>query len=414
MDHRIRRGLTIRLAGAPEQVVGVATSVTSVGLMGADYPGLRAEILVEIGQQVKAGEPVFRDRKRPEILVTAPLGGTVSQINIGPRRRLSSLIITASDTGEKQFATTPPKDREAARSFLLESGLWPLIRERPFGRIPDPRRIPDAVFITAMDTEPLAAEPRAVLAGTSEALRLGVGVLRHLTEGPVFFCQGEGQSLIPEEGPIRVERFHGCHPAGLAGTHIDRLFPVNRARRVWQINYQDALALGQTLQTGFLAAQRVVSLAGPGVARPRLLRVTSGAQLDALVAWELNEGAWRVLSGSPLSGVECGYLRRRHTQVSVMPRPSTPSARWGWWPTAAASPRTAPVIPSRAVDDALGPGLPAMALIRALGCGDIESAERLGCRGLLEEDMALLSYAAGGVDLAAQLRRTLDALEAAA
>lgn len=402
------------MPGEPEQAPAADKHVPVSGVLGADYPGLRPEVLVAPGDRVLAGDTLFRDRHRPDIVITAPRGGTVTKVSLGARRRLSVIEIEAGDAPPRRFEPHA-EGRAAIVSLLLASGLWTAITARPFGRIPDPDVVPDAIFVSAYDTAPLAADMDVALAGAEEVLQRGLAALEHLTEGPVYLCQGPGAPLVQPRGRVRVERFRGPHPAGLPGTHVDRLHPVDPGRSVWQIHAQDAVAIGHLLDTGTLPTSRVIALSGAGVASPRLLRVPHGARLDLLTADEVRPGNWRLLSGSPLGGHAGGYLHRRHWQVTVAPdHPERPARKRGWWPTATHRLRPPAVIPTRALDMALGPAIPAMPLIRALSAGDVETAARLGCHALLEEDIALLDYAAGGdTGLAQALRRVLDELEMA-
>ncbi len=412
MTHHFRRGLDIVLEGRPRQAVGPANPVRSVAVFGADYPGLRPGMLVAAGDEVARGDALFCDRRRPEIVVTAPAAGVVEAIETGARRRLSLLRIRREGDAARRFEPPEAPTRDGIAAICLQSGLWPGFVERPFGRIPDPDSAPDAIFVTAMETDPLAADARVVLAAGREMFAAGLGAIRLLTQGPVFVCQGAGPEVATGDGQIRAERFAGAHPAGLPGTHIDRLFPLERGGTVWQVPYRDVIALGAVLTGGTLPETQIVALGGPGIRNPRLAEAPPGAALDDLARGELREGQMRVLSGSPLSGREASHLRRRHWQVCVLLRHQPQRPPRGWWPDHAAARRPAPVVPTLALGRALGPDLPVVPLVRALSVGDVETADRLGCRALLEEDLALVSYAAGGVqDFGALLRHALDALE---
>ncbi len=263
-----------------------------------------------------------------------------------------------------------------------------------------------------MHTDPLAADAIVELTEARAPLAKGLTALATLTEGPVFVCQGAGPDCAESDRQISVERFPGPHPAGLPGTHIDRLFPVTGHRTVWQIDAQDVIALGHLLLTGEFPGSRIISLAGPGVREPALMRVPNGAALDDLARGQLTAGQMRVLSGSPLSGRESAYLRRHHWQVSVLPRTQPRRAPQGWLPRHSPALRPLPAIPTAALDHALGPDLPVIPLIRALSTGDTDTADKLGARGLLEDDLALTAYAAGGQDYPAMLRDVLNDLEA--
>lgn len=411
MKLTIKAGLQVSLPGPPVQRVVPSNPIRTVGLLGTDLPGVRAELLVAEGERVAAGDALFRDRKRPRICFTAPVAGTVSAIDLGEMRRLSSVAI-AVDGGDRRHFDIPARlDRGAAQALLLESGLWPSFTARPFGRIPDPGSAPDAVFVAALDTLPLAACAQVVLAEGRADFALGVTALKPLTDGPVFVCQAPGSAVVAQDDKVLCVEVAGPHPAGLVGTHVSRLFPLHGQRSVWQIHYQDVMAIGALLRSGEIAGERVIALAGEGVRQPRLVRLPSGADLEDLVRGEVTEAPMRVVSGSPLGGRPSRFLGRHHWQVSVIPRAaaSPRASRLGRF---AAPRKPPPVIATAALERALAADIPVMPLLRALSVGDTETAARLGCCELLEEDMALIGYATGAAqDFAALLRSTLDALE---
>lgn len=412
MKIMLRHGLTVPLPGPPEQAVEDVPAPARVALLGADMPGIRPELLVAEGERVAAGQPLARDRRRPGIVFTAPVAGHVEEIALGARRRLASLVIAAE--GDESRDAAPPEllDRDAATALLLHAGLWPALSTRPFGRIPDPGAVPAAIFVTAVDTRPHAPDPRVVLAGAEEAFARGVTLLGLLTDGPVHLCQAPGPPLAPPEGRTRVVEVAGPHPAGLPGTHVRALAEVAPATPVWQIGYQDVAAIGTLLMTGAPVRHRVVALSGPGIRVPRLVRVPLGADLHELARREMTPGDKTILSGSVLGGRESRWLRRGDLQVTVLDR--RPAAGRRHWLLAALdrAARPAPLIPTAALDAALAADFAAVPLLRAISIGDAGTAEKLGVLALLEEDMALPTYAAGsGVDFAPLLRRVLDGIE---
>lgn len=411
---KFNRGLDIRTGGDPRQAIGAAPEVALVGHVGSDYPGLRLAPLVAPGDRVARGAPVLACRRRKEIRLPAPVAGIVDEVTLGPRRRLSLLSIRPEGDEARTFDRPAKLTRESTRALLLEAGLWATLTARPFGRIPDPEGEPDALFVTATDTEPGAPDPRIAIEAAGGAFAEGIHLLRHLTDAPVFVCQPPGEPLVHPGGHVRVETVSGAHPAGLAGTQIDRLFPLGDRRAVWQIGYPDVIAIGRLLSGGTLDLMRTVALSGPMVRDPRLLPLPAGAALDGLAAAEVLPGPRRTLSGSALSGIEARFLRRGHRQVTLVPRVE-PVPHHPWLPAPRRPLRPAPVIGHAALDAAIGPDIPALPLIRALSTGDADEALRLGAGALLPEDLALLTYVTGGRDdLGARLRDVLDRLEARA
>lgn len=411
---KVRRGLSIKIDGAPRQAIETVAPVGSVAILASDLRGVRPSFEVEVGERVAAGQAVFVDRRRPEIVFTAPGPGTIAAIDRS--RHARKVLVIALDGNEAETFERPSTkiSGDDIRRLLLEAGLWPAFLTRPFGRIPKPDARPDALFVTAMDTNPLAADAQVVLANEHEVFVAGLKALTRLTEGTVFVCQAPGDPLCDEiEENIRCVRFEGPHPAGLAGTHIHRLAPVGNGRVVWHIDYQDVVAIGHLLVNGRLSTERVVALGGPGVRNPKLIRTTIGANLRDLTNGELVDGDFRVVSGSPLSGCEAEYLGRYHTQISVLPLSQESSGL----PMLSRllggrSNVPSPLIPLTVFERVSALDILPVPLLRALSIGDSEAAERLGCLQLAEEDLALYSYlCASKADYGACLRSVLDELE---
>ncbi|HET9820183.1 MAG TPA: Na(+)-translocating NADH-quinone reductase subunit A [Burkholderiaceae bacterium] len=446
--HRITRGLDLPLAGAPGRAVENARAVRHVALLGADAPGLRLRPAVQPGEHVRRGQRLCADPKQPALQFTAPAAGTVAAVHRGERRALLSVVIEVDDedgpAAQVAFATQPrdvrAADGAAVRALMLESGLWTAWRTRPFGRIPGEQAVPDAIFVTAHDTQPHAPDPQLVLAGREDDLQRGLAALERLAPCPVFLCVAPGSRLEPAPGG-RTERheFAGPHPAGTPGVHMHRLFPVGLGRSAWHIGAADVAALGHLLATGVLDVERVVALAGPAVRSPRLLRTRLGASIAELSAGELAGGELRVLSGSVLDGraamaPETAFLGRLHRQVSALhegrerelfgwisPQPRKFSlwrvvaghfARRGLALTTSANGGDRAMVPIGAYERVLPMDILATHLLRALAVGDAEAAVELGALELDEEDLALATFVCPGkTDWGPLLRRVLDRVE---
>jgi Na+-transporting NADH:ubiquinone oxidoreductase subunit A len=431
--HRITKGLNLPIAGAPSQTVDASRGISRVALLGADYHGLRPTMLVEPGDRVRRGEPLLHDKNIPDVRLTAPASGRVAAIHRGPKRVLVSVVIELSEaeragdfreaakfdsyTGADPARLTP----DEVRRLLVESGLWTALRTRPFSRVPDPASSPRALFVTAMDTHPLAPAVETVLAGRESDFAMGLTALAKLTAGPLYLCVAAGSPLqAPSGTTVRREEFAGPHPAGTVGVHINALDPVFRGKTVWHIGYQDVAEVGHLFLTGQLESRRVIALAGPSVLRPRLLATRVGAATDELVAGELAPGEQRVLSGSVLGGRTArgeadGYLGRFHNQVAALPE-GTQREFLGWLApgrdkfsvtnafasslgrsrtfafttTTNGSPR--PLVPIGTYEAVMPMDIEPTFLVRALLTGDMEQAEALGCLELDEEDLALTTF----------------------
>lgn len=408
---RIRQGLDVVVGGVPKQIIGSAQSVRSVSLLGTDYPGLTLRPHVKVGTVVAAGEPVLVDRHQP-IVVPSPADGVVRAMIRGPHRSVEVVTIELSGEGTPG-AGISSSGTTVLRDLLLTSGLWTAFRTRPFGVIPRADSTPDAVFVTAIDTNPLAVDPVAALKGMEDAFARGVDAMGALTEGPVFVCQGPGSPLVASLRPnTRTVSFYGPHPAGLPSTHIHHLAPVGHGRVVWHIGWQEVAAIGRLLATGDLSSERIVAIGGPGARDPRLVRTVIGANLEDLTRNEVGDGRYRVVSGSPLHGREGRWLGRFDTQVSILDPAGSDSALPFLSRLLGIRPRTPPpIIPLAELDRAAVAGVPAVPLLRALSIGDTETAAALGCLGLVEEDVALLAYlCASRSDYGPMLRTILNDL----
>ncbi|MHC4449006.1 MAG: NADH:ubiquinone reductase (Na(+)-transporting) subunit A, partial [Planctomycetota bacterium] len=216
---RIRKGLNLPIAGEPVQTIEAARAVTEVALLGDDYVGMKPTMLVHEGDRVKLGQPVFADKKNPGVHFTAPGAGVVKGIHRGAKRKFESIVIELDGDEAETFARfddISSVDREQATENLIASGLWTALRTRPFSRVPAPGSDPHAIFVTAMDTRPLAPDPALIVAEREADFVSGLKVLAKLTDGPLYVCRAPG-AAIPA-GDAKPEEFEGPHPAGLTGT----------------------------------------------------------------------------------------------------------------------------------------------------------------------------------------------------
>ncbi|MBE0550393.1 MAG: Na(+)-translocating NADH-quinone reductase subunit A [Rubrivivax sp.] len=448
--HTIRKGLDLPLAGAPEQRIEPAAAPRRVALLGADTHGLRPALAVQPGDRVLRGQLLYGDRKSPGLCYTSPAAGTVSALHRGERRSFLSMVIdVADDDGpatQVDFENLPPRgsapaDGAAVRALLLESGLWSALRTRPFSRVPAADAVPRAIFVTAIDSHPHAPDPQLVLAGREADFAAGMAAIELLAPGPVYLCRGTGSRIAAGPGSrAEVHEFSGPHPAGTPGLHIHLLHPVDAERTVWHIGYQDVAAIGHLLATGRLDVERVVSLAGPAVHRPRLLRTRLGVSLAELTQGELADGELRVLSGSVLdgrvaAGDETGYLSRHHRQVSVL-HEGRERELFGWiapqkdkfslWGvvlghfagrrglplTTSTNGGERAMVPIGGYERVMPLDLMPTFLLRALVIGDVVRAQTLGCLELDEEDLALCTFVCPGkTEYGPLLRKLLDQIE---
>lgn len=425
---RIKRGLDLPITGAPEQRIEAARPVRSVAVIGFDYHGMKPTMAVQAGDRVKLGQVLFSDKKTPGVHFTAPGAGVVSAIHRGEQRVLQSVVIDLDGDDAVEFAAYSDGQLDAlsgeqVRGNLQQSGLWTALRTRPFSKVPAVDATPASIFVTAIDTHPLAADPAVVIAEAAEDFTRGLRVLARLAK--VFVCVGEN-AKVPGSGlnNVQVEQFAGPHPAGLPGTHIHFLDPVNAHKTVWQVGYQDVIAIGKLFVTGRLSVERVVALAGPMVDKPRLVRTRLGANLDELTAGELKVGKpVRVISGSLFGGRSargaCAWLGRYHQQVSCLEEGTeremlhylragvekhsvmnlyisklNPGKLFNFTTSTNGSPRA--MVPIGNYEEIMPLDILPTQLLRYLIVGDTDMAQKLGCLELDEEDLALCSYVCAG------------------
>ena len=454
--HRNKKGLDLPISGTPEQTVTEPPVITRVALIGDDYPGLRARLKVEEGDDVSRGQVLFEDRANPGVCHTAPGAGRVVAINRGRRRSLQSVVIQLStaergnDPDAVEYATfesfrgADPEslDADAIRTLLLESGLWTAIRARPFAKVPRADSSPSAIFVNGMDSQPLAAEPAIAIHGQTPDLQLGLRLVARLCEdGPTYLCVGENSDLPDQvDAPVTVERFAGPHPAGTPGLHIHTLAPAGRNHTAWYLNLQEVVAIGKLFRSGRLPVERVISLAGPPVIRPRLVRTRLGASLEEHAAGELEQGDIRVISGSVLAGKKAngpvfGFLGRYHLQLSALQEGGErifmgwalpganlfsmlpifisrllPPKKFDFDTDTHGAPRA--IVPIGMYERVMPMDIVPSYLLRALVVGDVEQAEKLGCLELDEEDISLCTFVCPGkIEYGPLLRRNLDMIE---
>ena len=387
----------------------------------ADHPGVRAGELIDDGVSVRKGQTLFRARRHPEICFVAPASGTV-ELDYGAQRRLRHVVIHVADAQPQPFETDV-EDPTRVRSTLLAAGLWPALRSRPFDRIPAPDASASSLFVTAIDTHPLAPDPATVIAASADAFEHGLFALSHLAQ-KAYVCVAPRDSVpvgavlpagsvLPTgsaEG-LTVAEFDGPHPAGLPSTHMYHLAPSELTQGgAWHIGYQDVLSVGRLFLTGVADAERVISIAGPGVETPKLVRTCLGADVRALVGAETRAP---ILVGSVLSGREATasapYLGRYDRQVTMLTAPPPRSGLRGLIERLVGKSGNSGMLPVDAFDRVWPFGFPVAVLLRALLLRDDEMVERLGYEWLTAEDFALISYLCpAGIDYGAALDATVE------
>jgi Na+-transporting NADH:ubiquinone oxidoreductase subunit A len=441
----IRKGLDLPITGSPRQEICKGDEPRSVAVLGPDYVGMKPTMAVNVGDKVREGQLLFEDKKTPGVRYTSPGCGTVVAINRGRKRVFLSIVIELEGHEPVEFKSYDagllaglPADQ--VKAHLLESGLWTALRQRPFSKVPSPETTPHSIFVTAIDTNPLAAQPGPVIAGRENEFIWGLSALSRLTEGKLFLCVGANDNVPGGDLDfVTPVEFAGPHPAGLPGTHIHFLDPVGPKKTAWYVNYQDVMAIGNSLVAGRLDVRRVIAVGGPTVKKPRLMRTRLGVCICDVLGEELANGGVRVISGSVLNGRKVedplNYLGRYHLQVSALPEPGSREL-FGWYSpgfgkhsakrvvasallagkkfdmTTAMYGGHRAIVPIGSYEQVMPLDILPTFLLKALSTDDIEQVEALGALELDEEDLALCTYVCPGKgDYGAMLRRNLTTIE---
>ena len=446
MQFIIKEGLDLPITGGPKQIIEDGNSVSTVAILGTDYVGMKPTMLVSEGESVKLGQALFTDKKNPGVLFTSPGAGVVKAIHRGEKRALLSVVIELKGAAKVSFDHYKESDlvnltAEQVKENLVASGLWTTLRTRPYGKTPAIDSTPSAIFVTAIDTRPLAADPAIIIRERSNDFNNGLTVLANLTAGKLYVCKATGVDM-PVANVATVAEFSGPHPAGLPSTHIHFVDSVNINKFVWHLDYQAVIAIGALFTSGKLSVERVISLAGPTVKNPRLIRTRVGANTDDLVAGELlDDVESRVISGSVLYGHTAAdwsaFLGCYNNQVSAL-QEGRARELFGWivpgknkysalnvytssvdrkdnrlFPlTTDKNGSNRAIVPVGAYESVMPMDILASPLLKALVIGDSDQAQLLGCLELDEEDVSLFTFVDPGKhDFGPVLRANLTKIE---
>ena len=326
-DIRIKKGLNINLVGAAEQTTSKAVLSNVYAIQLSDFHGITPKMIVKQGAEVKAGEPLFYNKNIENMLFVSPVSGELVEIERGDRRRILTLKILADKTQEA-FAgaalDVEKASKEELKAALLKSGCWPFIKQRPYDVVANPDATPKSIFISGYSSAPLQADLDYVLQGKEKELQAAITALGKLTPGKVHVTVGSsGNSPLATLNGIELHKVSGPHPAGLVGTHISKLDPINKGETVWTVSPQDLVIIGEYLLTGKFNAERVVALAGSSVKAPKYYSTKIGAEISTfLYASGVNEENFRVINGDVLTGTKSkpdGYLGFYNNTVTVIP-----------------------------------------------------------------------------------------------
>ena len=422
----LRKGLDINLQGRAQESLSVAPTASEYALSPLDFEGVTPKLLVKVGDEVKAGTPLFFNKYDERILFTSPVSGKVAAVNRGEKRKV--LSVTVAPDAEQQYEEFAKPDlgkasREEIVTLLLRSGLWPLLVQRPYGIIANPSDTPKAIFISAFDSAPLAPDYNFVLASERKNRQAGIDALRKLTPGKVHLSvRAKAEGDMPSLKGAELHTFAGKHPVGNVGVQIHHIDPVNRGEVVWTVNIQDVAIIGRLVNEGRVDRTKIVAVTGSEVEKPHYVRVIAGAKIDSLLAGNIRKQAEgdsvRIISGNVLTGTKVaadGFLTFYANQVTVIPEGdkyellgwamprlnkfSVSRAYFSWLcPKKAYKLDTnmnggeRPFVVTGLYEKYLPMDIYPMYLLKACLAGDIDKMENLGIYEVTEEDFALCEF----------------------
>ena len=443
---QIKQGRDIKLKGAAPKEIVTLSLPRQVAVVPSDFKGIKASLCVKVNDAVKVGTPLFEDKHCPEIKVVSPVSGRVAAINRGEKRFLEDIVVESDGRDEavafRKFSASEISglSKEDVEKTLLQSGLWPVLRQRPFSKVAHPHEPPKSIFVHAMNTEPLAPDVDFILQGKEEQFQAGLNVLRRLTKGKVYLCakHGSRSKALTQARDVETHYFAGPHPAGNVSTHIHYLDPIHKGDHVWYVEAQDVARIGYLFLEGVYSPERVVAVTGEGAGRKFYAKTIVGAPVSLLLKGSGLEGM-RCVSGSVLAGREVGkdgYLSFYDSQLTVIPAGgkrtflgwlSPGSDKYTFSRTFVSSflpPRKEvslttdkhgsdrAIVLNHIYDPLVPLDIMVYFLLKAVISEDIEEAERLGILECDEEDFALCSFACPSkTDVGGIIREGLELIE---
>lgn len=420
---KIKRGMDIKLEGAPSLDIHQANSPATFAVKPTDFKGLVPKMHVKQGDKVKAGDCLFADKKNDKICFTAPVSGEIAEVVRGDRRAILAVKILAdSETAYKSFNTSGfvDKSRDEVVELLLASGLWPFIVQRPYGLLADPSIAPKAIHVSGFDSAPLAADLSISLKGQEANLKTGFEILKKLTEGKVHLNvhATKDSSIYNSLEGVEKTIFSGPHPSGLVGVQINKIDPINKGDVVWTIKPQHVAFIGKFFETGNLDLEQTIVVAGSEIRKPAYYATRLGASVSELLMDNVSNDNVRVISGNVLTGTKIaqdGYLGYYDNQISVIPE-GDHFEMLGWLLPSYPRPTLSSTFPlfkffkktfkvntnphgeNRAYvvtgqyEKVMPMNIMPQQLIKSVMAKDLELMENLGIYEVIEEDMALCEF----------------------
>ncbi|WP_445455637.1 Na(+)-translocating NADH-quinone reductase subunit A [Flavobacterium sp. HNIBRBA15423] len=324
-DIRIKKGLDLKLKGEAEKQLSDVARSKVYAIKPSDFHGVTPKMILKEGSTVKAGEIIFFSKKDEAVKFVSPVSGTIQEIIRGEKRVILEIRILAdSQDVHVEHSKKNPKSLSSSevREHLLASGCWPFIKQRPYDVVANSADEPKAIFVSGINSAPLEGDLDFVLKGKKEALEAGFSALTKLTSGKVHVTVSPKSDFMPSVEGIVVHKGKGIHPVGLVSTQIAKIDPINKGEKIWTVQIEDVAIIGELFLTGKFNPERIIALTGSGFEKPSYVKALINAQMNDVVAGNLKEGNYRIISGNVLTGDKKSKedsLGFYHNQVTVIP-----------------------------------------------------------------------------------------------
>ncbi|MFQ6676898.1 MAG: Na(+)-translocating NADH-quinone reductase subunit A [Fidelibacterota bacterium] len=447
LNIKIQKGHNIQISGVPKRDLEISGKPQTIAIHPTEFLYIKPKLLVKEGVQVKIGTPLFFDKKNPDIKWASPGSGKVTAIHYGPRRIIEKILIELDPNEESvEFPVLDTtqileSSKEKITEQILNAGLWPMIRQRPFNKIANPVETPYSIFVSCINSAPLAVDLDIALNNSQSSFHAGIAALSRLTNGAVHLVVGENSTseTFLDVPYSKTHSISGPHPAGNVGIQIHHIDPLKPGKIIWTMNAQHVITLGRLFKKGKFDPTIVMTIGGPAVNKPTHLKTRMGTSIKPLTDDRLNNGPKRFISGDVLTGKTIekeGHIYFYHSSVSVLPesddreflgmlRLGSGKSRYSLTKAFGSFGRSLypfntnkngeerAMVPINSWENVLPMDIFPNPLFRAILANDIEEMEQLGLLECDEEDFALCSFAdAGKIDVGAVIRQGLDVLEA--
>ncbi len=329
---RLKKGFTINLAGKAAPKIIETEPTETVSVKPGDFHGLyMPKVVVNVGDAVKAGSPLFHDKKIESVQFTSPVSGEVVEVVRGEKRKLIEIKVLADKRNEflnfKKHTVSEIANlsSDEVKAQLTASGVWANFIQRPFGTIADPSQTPKAIHVSAFDTSPLAPDYSLIFKGQDQYFQAGIDIIKRLTNGAVHVnthTTSEISTVFSQVKGAEVNKFSGPHPAGCVGVQIHHIDPINKGDIVWTINPFGVIQIGKLFLNGVYDASKIIAVVGSEVKDPQYYKTVTGASIKKFITNNLKNDNVRCISGNPLTGTNIGkdgHLGFHDLQLTVLP-----------------------------------------------------------------------------------------------